>query len=182
MFWTHVPLSSWTLVTMVIGAVVSASAFRSFARWQGWRPVPTLLVLLLLTGTLALTVTPDGDRAPLGLVACIPEGWNDFRYEITHDGGGLGGMVLNVLLFLPLAATVVLATRRVWPAMAVSVLPLAIEAVQIILPGRSCGVTDLLTNIAGVLLGAAVGGVLERRRARYSRTSWNRATAPPFRS
>lgn len=166
---THVPLSIWALVTMLAGVAVSVIAFRPLARSQGRRPVPTLFALLLFTGTLALTATPDGDRPPLGLAACIPEGWNDLFYNVTHEGGGLGGVLLNILLFLPLAATVVLATCRVWPAVAVSLLPPAVELVQTVLPGRSCGVSDLLTNVTGVLLGVAMGCAVQRRGERMRR-------------
>lgn len=177
---THLPVSTWTLVAILAGAVLSVIGFRRLAHSRNWPPVPTLSALLLLTGTLAVTVTPDGDRPPLGLTACVPEDWNDLLFNVIHAGGGPGGVLLNLLLFLPLAATVVLTTRRVWPAVAVSLLPPAVELVQTLLPGRSCGVSDLLTNVAGVLLGVAISWGVERRRA--GRAIPDRAAAPPVRS
>lgn len=161
-FWTHVPLSGWTVGATVVGTAVSIVTFRPLARWRSWQPVPTLSMQLLLVGVLALTVTPDGHRPSLGLAACIPVDWNDLVYNLTQDGGGLGGFLLNVLLFLPLTASVVFTTGRVWPGVAVSLLSPVIELVQTVLPGRSCGLSDLETNLVGVLLGVAVGWLIKR--------------------
>lgn len=131
---------------------------------MGWRPGATLATLLLFTVALALTVTPDGDQPKLGLAACIPYDWNDLLFTVLHTGGGLVGNVLNLLLLLPLTASFVLATGRTLPAVVLALLmsPL-VELVQTQLPGRSCVVSDMLTNVTGALLGVAIGWAAERR-------------------
>lgn len=160
----HIPVSVWTLVALAAGTVVSVLVWRPATRRTGWRPGATLVTLLLFTVALSLTVTPDGDQPKLGLAACIPYDWNDLLFTVLHTGGGLVGNVLNLLLLLPLTASLVLATGRTRSAVVLALLmPPMVELVQTQLPGRSCVVSDLLTNMTGALLGVAVGWAAERR-------------------
>lgn len=159
----HVPVSGWTLAVLVVGAALSLLLWRPLARRRDWRPAATLAALLLLTATLALTVTPEGRGRPMGLRACIPDDLPDLVFNIFHTGGGLTGDLLNLVLMLPLTVSLVLATRRVLPAAAVAVLlPFSVELVQTQLPGRSCAISDLVTNAAGALLGVALGALAQR--------------------
>lgn len=170
----HVPVSVWTLVVVVTGVAVSLLVWRPLARSRRWRPDATLAALLFLTGALALTLAPAGGSPAMGLDACIPYDWNDFLFNVLHTGGGIAGGVLNLLLLLPLTSSLVLASRRMLPAVAVAVLlPPAVELVQTQLPGRSCGITDMLTNGAGALLGIAVGWAAQRwlQRSRPGRST-----------
>jgi len=160
----HVPVSVWTLVALVGGAVVSLLVWRRLARWLRWRAAPTLAALLSLTAVLALTLTPVPGERRMGLGACIPYDWNDLLYNVLHTGGGVFADLLNLFLLLPLALCLVLATRRMLPALAVGVLlPLAIELVQTQLPGRGCTVADWLANSVGATIGAVVGWAVLRR-------------------
>ncbi|MDP9219005.1 MAG: hypothetical protein M3P23_00500 [Actinomycetota bacterium] len=76
-----------------------------------------------------------------------------------------------VLLFVPLAALVVLAARglnRVVLGMGLAVLPFAIEAVQYALPGlrKTCASNDVYDSWSGLVLGFGIGAgalVLTRR-------------------
>lgn len=146
------------------GAAISLLVWRRLARWLGWRPEATLGVALSLTVALTLTVTPVPGGTTMALGACIPYDWNDFLYNVLYTGGGVFAVLLNLTLMFPLGACLVLATRRLLPAVAVGLLlPLVVEYAQTELPGRSCTVSDWLTNTAGALLGAAVGWVLHRR-------------------
>jgi len=118
-----------------------------------WRPCATLATLLSLTAALALTVTPVPGGLRMGLSACIPYDWNDLLFNILYSGGGMFTGVLNLVLLVPLAASLVL------PAVAVgALLPLLIELAQTQLPGRGRMVADWLANSTGAGLGAAVGG------------------------
>lgn len=169
----HIPVSGWTLVAVAAGVAISLLVWRPLARWRRWQPGATLAALLLFTVALALTVTPDGDQPARGLNACIPHDWNDFLSNVLHTGGGVSGDVLNLLLLLPLTISLVLASRRMLPAVAVAaLLPPAVELVQTQLPGRSCAISDMLTNGAGALLGIAIGWAAQRwQRSRPGRST-----------
>jgi hypothetical protein len=161
---THIPVSPWTLLALLVGTVLSSALAGRVAGRLRWSPSPTLVALLLLTVTLALTVTPDGPRASISLAACIPVGWGDIPVDIAADGGGPVGVAFNVLLYLLPAAALVLAAGRLGPALPLLALPPLVELLQTVLPGRSCAVSDVLSNLLGVLLGAAAGLVAVRRR------------------
>lgn len=157
-FRAHIPVSVWTLVMAAAGVSISLLVWRPLARRRRWQPGATLAALLLGTGALALTLAPAGGPPAMGLDACIPYDWNDFLFNVLHTGGGIFGDILNVLLLLPLTLSLVLASRRMLPAVAVAVLlSPAIELVQTQLPGRACAITDILTNDTGALLGTAIG-------------------------
>jgi hypothetical protein len=166
LFGTHIPVTIWTWIGLVAGGVLAGLVARPLAERMRWRHRPTLVSLLLLAVVLALTVTPGGSRPPLGLAACVPVGWSDVPVDIAADGGGPAGVALNVLLFLPLAVGVVLAGGRIRPALALLVLPPVVELAQTVLPGRSCGLNDVLSNALGILLGAGIGWGLGHRLGR----------------
>jgi VanZ family protein len=151
------------LVVVAAGVAISLLVWRPLVRWCRWRSGATLAALLLFTVCIALTLTPDGDQPAMGLDACIPADWNDFLFNVLHTGGGIVADVLNALLLFPLTISLVLASTRLLPAIPVAVLlPPAVELIQAQLPGRSCAITDMITNGAGALLGIAVGWAIQR--------------------
>lgn len=166
----HIPLSWWTAVALAGGVALSAMLWRPLSRRCGWRPPWTLAALICLTGVLALTLTPGDERRHIGLRECIPQEPSDAWFLIFHTGGGVFADMLNVLLMWPVTVSVVMATRRVLPALLVSpLLPLFIELTQTLIPGRVCAVSDLVTNTIGGLVGAASGWALQRElRRRHS--------------
>ena len=169
-FGADLPVTGWTYVVLVAGAAVSVLVWLLIGRktgWRHWRSGATLCALLSLTVVLALTLIPKGNQPALGLAACIPYDWDDFVYNVFHTGGGVAGDALNLFLMVPLTVSLVLATRRVFPIMLLgALLPLGIELIQTQLPGRSCAVSDLVTNSAGAVAGATVGWVIEARSRR----------------
>jgi hypothetical protein len=165
----NLPVSGWTLVVLVAGGAISVLAWRMLARMNRGRPGATLGALLSLTAVVALTLTPKGTHPTLGVAACIPYDWNDFVFNVFHTGGGSAGDVFNLLLMFPLTFSLVLATRRVVPVVILSLLlPTAIEFLQTALPGRSCAVSDMVTNSAGAVLGAVLGWIVELRSRRLA--------------
>ena len=127
----------------------------------------------------ALTATPKGTQPTLGVAACIPYDWNDFVFNIFHTGGGSAGDVFNFLLMFPLTFSLLLATRRVWPSVVLGLaLPIAIEFLQTVLPGRSCAITDMLTNSGGALLGVLAGWIVEVRARRGTATPGRQSVGP----
>ena len=99
-------------------------------------------------------------------------------YNVFHTGGGIAGDALNLFLIFPLTCSLVLATRRVFPVMILGpLLPLGIELIQTQLPGRSCAVSDLVTNSAGAVTGATAGWAIESRSRRTRRGRARRGRA-----
>lgn len=172
-FGADLPVTGWTYVTLVAGAAISVLVWVLIGRrtgWRHWRPRATLVALLSFTVVVALTVIPKGSQPALGLAACIPNDWNDFVHNVFHTGGGIAGDTLNLFLIFPLTCSLVLATRRVLPVLILGpLLPLGIELIQTQLPGRSCAVSDLVTNGAGAVLGAMAGWAIESRSRRTRR-------------
>jgi VanZ family protein len=154
----HVPVSDWTVLALLAGGLLSVLLWRPVVHAWHWQPRATLATLLFLTVTLALTVTPDGNGPPNGLAPCIPNDLPDLVFNIFFTGGGVGGEALNFLLMLPLTFSLVLASRRGWPALLIALaLPVAVELAQTEVPGRYCAVGDVVTNTAGALFGTVLG-------------------------
>lgn len=162
---THVGISEWTAVVLVAGVVAVLGAPR-LARRFGMRELPTLVAAAALVLVIALTLTPDGPGPARGLAACIPISWADVPVDVAADGGGLAGAALNVALYVPFAAAVVLACERLWPGLALLALPPVVELAQTVLPGRSCALADVLANGGGIVIGSAIGLLVLRRAHR----------------
>lgn len=154
----HVPVSAWTFAVLVVGGLISVLAAGPLARRRGWRHGPTLVTLLLLTAALSVTATPGEESHANGLLPCLSDDLSDLARDILHSGGGVAADLLNVLLLLPLAGAIVVATRRMLPGVAVAVLlPVLIESAQTVIPGRHCSLSDVVSNVAGALAGVTLG-------------------------
>jgi VanZ family protein len=162
---THVPISWPTVLVLLCGVLISHSVGGWLANSLAWHRRASIAAWTVLSAVLALTVTPDGSELT-DQGHCSPsyavQMWND----PLHSSGGIGGGLLNVVLFLPLGTALVLASRRAWIAVAVVLaLPAAIEVVQRFIPGRTCSIADYVINTAGGIFGVLVGIVVLRRRA-----------------
>ena len=78
---------------------------------------------------------------------------------------------LNVLLFVPLGASVFIARgrlRKTVLAATVLVLPAAVEFAQYqwTTLGRTCGLTDVIDNVTGATYGLVIGAALDLTRRR----------------
>jgi glycopeptide antibiotics resistance protein len=164
------PASGWTVVALTVGGLGSVLVWRTPRRRKlcpRRRRGATLCALLSATVVIALTLTPKGTHPTPGFAACIPYDWNDFVHDVFHTGGGASADVLNFCLMFPLTLSLVLATRRVLPVVALGLLlPPGIELLQTQLPGRTCAVSDMVTNSVGAVVGAAVGWTIELRSRR----------------
>jgi hypothetical protein len=141
-------------------------------------------IRLLLTGAIAtaitlLTLAPPAVAAPLR---------GAFLRSMVEVGEPLVGVfafgdvddVLNVLLFVPLGATLaMLLARRFWPvAIAVPLaLSMAVEFAQRSIPGRVPDGDDVLWNTVGAAVGVLAVTIprlvlaeVRRQRARSTRT------------
>ena len=118
----------------------------------------------------------------LGLLVLGPWGWTLnrvtvrlyvlFRSEVPIAPGWVTpehyGLLLNVLLFVPLGAGVVLFTGWSWWWVAVlaAVVSGAVEVAQGLWLQREATRSDVVTNAAGALLGAVAVSLLARARQR----------------
>ena len=116
---------------------------------------PRLLAVIALAcsigAILMVTLTPEpGAENELQLVPFIHLGGS--ASETTRDV--LGNIAGNTLLFVPLgAALCVLGLRIRTTILAASGLAALVEAAQLLVPGRTTSVDDLLLNTLGALLG-----------------------------
>jgi hypothetical protein len=133
------------------------------------------LLLMSVGAVLAATIPPDADgfngrpsapgRCEFGRIGLAP----------LSQYLRLGETSLNVILFVPLGLAVGLlgrspATARVLAA--VLALPLAIEAIQSLVPmlGRGCESRDIVDNLLGLGIGLAAGVLLSVVRAGRTRS------------
>jgi len=150
----------WLWPALAIAVAVSLALFRPLARALHAPRVAALLILLGLTGIVALTLTPGEDAfAPYLFQDC-------FVRLVPPIGVGrvlnFGERGLNVLLFIPLGLGLgLLPGSRVKVGLvgAALVLPFAIEAFQYLVPAldRSCSTVDVIDNLTGLIVGLAVG-------------------------
>ncbi|SDN39052.1 VanZ family protein [Allokutzneria albata] len=162
----RVPITWWTALGLLAGTAVSLLLWRPLAARTGWHPGWSLMSLLLLSSTLALTFGPGLQRSPPTLTQCLPTRATKLLRSLAQLGGDLEN-VLNLLVLAPVVIAVVLATRRtaygVWLAIA---LPGLIEIVQSQIPGRVCSTADYCANaVGGVSAAVLTAAVLRRRRA-----------------
>jgi glycopeptide antibiotics resistance protein len=82
----------------------------------------------------------------------------------AQSAEGLG----NLLLLAPLASFLILAGARAWQAVVASLVTSAgFEVAQALLGSRDCTATDLVLNMVGAVVGAALGVmVMESMRTR----------------
>jgi hypothetical protein len=154
---THVPISWSTLLVLLCGVLLSHSVSDWLANSLGWHRRASVAAWVALSTVLALTVTPDGvDATDQG--HCSPDYLAEVLSEPLRASGGIGGGLLNLLLFLPLGTALVMASGRASIAVTmVLALPATIEVAQRSIQGRLCSISDYLTNTAGGLLGVIIG-------------------------
>jgi hypothetical protein len=157
----------WFIPGVVIAIVVGAVAARPVARVLSTRPAVAWLLTTSLGIALAATLIPAGaaltdgatssgtcDLARIGLAP-----WDELR--VISDTS------LNVLLFVPLGLAIGLlppSRRRTVVAVAAMMLPVAIEATQLLVPAldRICQSADVFDNLTGLAIGL-VGGLVARQ-------------------
>jgi len=98
-----------------------------------------------------------------GIVDAIGE-WLHSSVGVTGFGTGWIEFAANVLMFAPLGVLLTLLFGRPWVgvllALALSVMA---ELVQIVIPSRQPSLRDILANLMGAAIGAAVAMLLRRR-------------------
>jgi hypothetical protein len=146
-------LDTWVVLTgMAIPIAIS-----SVRRPGAWIPrVAALLMPAAFALIFAATLSPTSHRLP-GIGNC--------GTHLTTTGGltSLQGL-LNVLLFIPAAGLLTLASGRPADGIAAGIgLSAAVEAIQALIPplGRSCQLHDLIANTLGAFAGVGLAAALQ---------------------
>jgi glycopeptide antibiotics resistance protein len=149
------------LILLVLGGLAVAAAH--VAR-RGERSRPALMNIALAAAFAAIvvvTVRPSGSGAhELRL-----RPFEDIRLAVPPPvhRGWIAEIVGNVLLFAPLGVVLCLrhmSLRR--SILAAAALSVAVELVQLALPGRTTAVDDVLCNTTGAALGWLVASLVHR--------------------
>ena len=126
------------------------------------RPLAVLGIALALAAILLATLHSAGT-----LVA--PRGWS---FELTSGRAALAELIQNLLLFIPLGATLVLAgVRPLWAVVIGALLSFSVEFAQLSIPGRDSSLGDIVCNT----ISTAIGAGLARTRNRWLFVSPERA-------
>ncbi|MFI0724320.1 VanZ family protein [Streptomyces sp. NPDC021224] len=145
---------SWFLFCACIIALLLACGAFSLAQRHGVRPWEFASLTAFLVAEISVTLLmPNGGYTSH---TCIINR-NVFGSLLTDQG------LFNLLMFIPIGLTGVLATRSVLPTVAGSVaLSMFTELAQAAVPGigRNCDSSDLTMNTAGAVIGAAVAYVI----------------------
>lgn len=97
--------------------------------------------------------------------------WTSDRLAGTFrwDGFGSGWIEFagNVLIFIPLGLLLTLLLPRPWLGVALAlVISILVEVAQMVIPSREPSLRDILANLLGASVGAAIAWALELRRRR----------------
>jgi glycopeptide antibiotics resistance protein len=156
---------------LIVAVVATALLAGPLARRLRIRGVLAAGLLLSLGVILAATLFPSPDAIQRlfesasgpqsGVLSCNVSSFGLIPLDELTE---LGERTANVLLFVPLGICIVVLPRRVrsLAALAGLALPLAIEAVQSIVPqlNRACEGRDVADNLTGLVAGYAIGVVL----------------------
>jgi glycopeptide antibiotics resistance protein len=128
-----------------------------------WLAVLAVIAVIVVVALLVWPTTVDGS-----LVALVEAIYSRFGTGAWSETIQLARFLANVVLFVPLALIVGLATRRWWLGFVIGVVTSAgSELVQRALPGRDASLEDLIANSLGAAIGALIAlAVRSRRRAR----------------
>lgn len=86
---------------------------------------------------------------------------------VTAFGSGWLEFAANVLMFVPLGFLLTLLLPRPWQGVLLALgLSVAAEVAQIIIPSRQASLRDVLANVLGASIGAALAALVVRRRRR----------------
>ena len=157
----------WFLPGVVISIVVSIAASGALGRALGVRRAVAWVMVLSLGIITAATLTPQWEALAFGAQGSS-------SCDLSRLGlAPLGELLepseasLNVLMFIPLGATIGLlprSRRKAAIVIAAIALPFAIETTQLLVPAldRACESADVVDNLTGLAIGLA-GGVVAWR-------------------
>ncbi len=154
----------WFLPGVVVALVLGLPLSRPVARALGAPRAVAYLLAVSVGAILAATLPPGAggfDRLAEHGGCHLQRFW----LADAHAYLSVSEVSLNVLLFVPLGVALALlprTTRASTVAIAALALPIAIEALQVVLTpfGRACESGDAVDNFIGLVIGLVIGGVL----------------------
>jgi hypothetical protein len=159
---TFLNSSPWLWPALALAMAISLLTFRPVARRLHAAPAVAFLLVLSLSGIVALTLTPGDDAfSRFNFADCFVRVARPIGLERLLNFGGRG---LNVLLFVPLGAAIAALPRsRTKLALLVGalVLPFLIEGIQYYFSAldRSCSTLDVVDNLTGLVVGLIIGAL-----------------------
>jgi len=152
-----------TAVAAVVGVIVSGP----LGRWLGVRRTVAGALVLGLGMILAGTLTPKRSAIEDGTVGSATCDFSRIWLASPADLIAFYDAGLNVVLFLPVGFAIALAPRsrrKAAVVIALTALPFAIEATQLLMPrlDRACESADVVDNLTGLAVGLAGGTVVAR--------------------
>jgi glycopeptide antibiotics resistance protein len=113
----------------------------------------------------------------VGLIVLLPVSYSSIvngigdwmRYDLgwTFFGSGWIEFAANILMFVPLGLLLTLLFAHPWYGVVLALaLSAAVELVQIVIPSRQASLRDVLANVIGAAIGAALAWLIVRREAR----------------
>ena len=149
------------LISLVLGVGLFAAA----------PPAVAFLLVLSLSGIVALTLTPGDDAfSRFNFADCFVRVARPIGLERLLNFGGRG---LNVLVFVPLGAAIAALPRsRTKLALLAGalVMPFLIEGIQYYFSAldRSCSTLDVVDNLTGLIVGLIIGALASAAVGRRS--------------
>lgn len=93
--------------------------------------------------------------------------WMRYDLGLTWFGSGWIEFTANILMFVPLGFLLTLLFSHPWYGVILALgLSAAAEVAQIVIPSRHASLRDILANVAGAALGAALAWLIVLRRSR----------------
>lgn len=152
----------WFLPGAAVSFILSLIASGVVGRALGMPRSLAWALVLSLGIILSATLTPLSEALAYGATGTASCDLS--RVWLAPLGDYLGGREAggNVLLFVPLGATIALiprSRRRTAVFLGAILLPFAIETAQLLMPvlDRGCESADVVDNLAGLVLGLALG-------------------------
>jgi len=159
----------WFLPGVVISIVVSIAASGAVGRALGVRRAVAWVMVLSLGIIMAATLTPQREALAFGTQGSPSCDLSRLGLAPLREVLRLGDTGGNILMFIPLGATIGLlprSRRKAAIVIAAIALPFAIETTQLLAPAldRACESADVIDNLTGLVIGLA-GGVVAWRLA-----------------
>jgi glycopeptide antibiotics resistance protein len=159
----HAPVLPWLLPGVAIALIVSVAVSGAIGRALGVRRPVAWLMVLSLGVILAATMTPQWEALAFGAQGASSCDFSRIGLAPLRDLLRFDDTSLNVLMFIPLGATIALipsCRRKAVIVAAAFALPFAIEITQMVLPvlDRGCESADVVDNLTGLVIGLS-GGV-----------------------
>jgi glycopeptide antibiotics resistance protein len=157
----------WLLPGVVISVVVSIAVSGAVGRALGVRRAVAWVMVLSLGIILAATLTPQLEALAFGARGSSSCDLSRLGLAPLDELLEPSEASLNVLMFIPLGATIGLlphSRRKAAIVIAAIALPFAIETTQLLAPAldRACESADVVDNLTGLAIGL-IGGVVAGR-------------------